>query len=241
MPREPQLYSGKLAPDAEGRATLWYRQPEDAAAARAKKAADADPEAQGWKPIRLEGVETTAEAPSPNPPAHGRSSSAGPRATWGTSCSIRRTEKTTDLGDGGPAPMTLIVHDGKLYWSGYPSGPIYVYDPEPAVDASARRSPRPSRAPEPDRRATRGGSATCSAIPASRKSFSSAVGADGKIYFGGVGQRDYNGGGLGWYDPRTGEIGRHVAALQRLRHPLDHAGAGRASSSRSAPSPRRTS
>jgi len=35
---------------------------------------------------------------------------------------------------------------------------------------------------------------------------SSAVGADGKIYFGGFGVRSYTGGGLGWYDPQTGKI-----------------------------------
>jgi len=35
---------------------------------------------------------------------------------------------------------------------------------------------------------------------------SSALGADGKIYFGGFGERGYTGGGLGWYDPKTGKL-----------------------------------
>ena len=35
---------------------------------------------------------------------------------------------------------------------------------------------------------------------------SSALGADGKIYFGGFGERNYTGGGLGWYDPKTGKL-----------------------------------
>jgi hypothetical protein len=35
---------------------------------------------------------------------------------------------------------------------------------------------------------------------------SSALGADGKIYFGGFGLRHYNGGGLGWYDPKTRKL-----------------------------------
>jgi len=30
-----------------------------------------------------------------------------------------------------------------------------------------------------------------------------AIGADGKIYFGGFGERSYTGGGFGWYDPKT--------------------------------------
>ena len=33
----------------------------------------------------------------------------------------------------------------------------------------------------------------------------SALGADGKIYFGGFGERGYTGGGFGWYDPKTGK------------------------------------
>jgi hypothetical protein len=32
---------------------------------------------------------------------------------------------------------------------------------------------------------------------------SSALGADGKLYFGGFGLRHYTGGGFGWYDPST--------------------------------------
>jgi hypothetical protein len=35
---------------------------------------------------------------------------------------------------------------------------------------------------------------------------SSALGADGKLYFGGFGLRHYTGGGLGWYDPKTRKL-----------------------------------
>jgi hypothetical protein len=35
---------------------------------------------------------------------------------------------------------------------------------------------------------------------------SSALGADGRIYFGGFGLRHYTGGGFGWFDPRTGKL-----------------------------------
>ncbi len=35
---------------------------------------------------------------------------------------------------------------------------------------------------------------------------SSALGADGRIYFGGFGLRHYTGGGFGWYDPKTGNM-----------------------------------
>jgi hypothetical protein len=33
-----------------------------------------------------------------------------------------------------------------------------------------------------------------------------ALGADGKLYFGGFGLRHYNGGGFGWFDPKTREL-----------------------------------
>ncbi len=35
---------------------------------------------------------------------------------------------------------------------------------------------------------------------------SSALGADGRIYFGGFGERNYTGGGFGWYDPKTEKL-----------------------------------
>ena len=35
---------------------------------------------------------------------------------------------------------------------------------------------------------------------------SSALGADGRIYFGGFGLRHYTGGGFGWYDPKAGKM-----------------------------------
>jgi hypothetical protein len=35
---------------------------------------------------------------------------------------------------------------------------------------------------------------------------SAALGADGKVYFGGFGLRHYTGGGFGWFDPKTGKL-----------------------------------
>ncbi len=37
--------------------------------------------------------------------------------------------------------------------------------------------------------------------------YSGVTGADGKVYFGGRWMRDGAGGGLGWYDPKTGQAG----------------------------------
>jgi hypothetical protein len=42
---------------------------------------------------------------------------------------------------------------------------------------------------------------------------SSALGADGKVYFGGFGLRHYTGGGFGWYDPKTRKMDGFWEAL----------------------------
>src|SRR5262249_47357138 len=88
----------------------------------------------------------------------------------------------------GLAPYTSILSDGKLYSSGYAGGPLFVYDPvrlwtlgkggpptqPPPGDGSAESNPRRIG----EFRATR------VAIM-----HSSALGADGRIYFGGFGER----------------------------------------------------
>jgi hypothetical protein len=104
------------------------------------------------------------------------------------------------------APYTQIACDGKLYSSGYAGGPLFVYDParpwtlsvggppgQHTLDAGDPAS-NPHRLGEFDR-------TTRIAIM-----HSSALGADGKIYFGGFGERGYTGGGFAWYDPKTQKL-----------------------------------
>jgi hypothetical protein len=54
---KPEVYFEQIDPDAEGRATLWYRSREDAGKARDTQDQDAVA-AAGWKSIRLEAVES---------------------------------------------------------------------------------------------------------------------------------------------------------------------------------------
>ena len=44
------------------------------------------------------------------------------------------------------------------------------------------------------------------------------VGADGKVYFGGFGERGYCAGGFGWYDPKTKKHG--VSGSRRAATPF---------------------
>jgi hypothetical protein len=195
---KPEVYFGEIDPDEQGNAVLWFRPRGEAAVAR--------PEETGWKSIRLKEVESYPHRLNPlSLLPDGRLYGTGDDYT-GTFIFDPTTDRTTYCGPRtGLAPYTTIVCGDRLYSSGYPGGPLFVYDPakpwtlgktgppwEPAPgDASAASNPRRIG----EYRSTR------AAIL-----HSSALGADGQIYFGGFGERNYTGGGLGWYDPRTGRL-----------------------------------
>jgi len=201
---KPQVYFDQIDPDKEGNSTLWYRSREDAAKAP-KNPPRGDPQALGWKSIRAKGVESYPHRINPMTILpDGRLYGTGDDYA-GVFLFDPRTDRTTILGPRpGLAPYTQIVCEGKLYSSGYPGGHFFVHDPgrpwtlskggppgQPALNqADARSNPRYLGDFD---RTTRVG-----------LMHSSALGADGKIYFGGFGLRHYTGGGFGWYDPKTG-------------------------------------
>jgi len=96
---------------------------------------------------------------------------------------------------------------GKLYSSGYAGGPLFVYDPTRPWTL-AKGGPPGQAMPQPGDPASNPrslgsvGRDTRVAI-----AHSSAIGADGRVYFGGFGERNYTGGGFGWYDPSTEKLG----------------------------------
>jgi len=106
----------------------------------------------------------------------------------------------------GLAPYTGIVCDGKLYQSGYPGGPLFVFDP--AQPWTLGKGGPPGDAP-PDRGDRRSNPRLIGEFYRSTRvglMHSSALGADGRVYFGGFGLRHYTGGGFGWYDPKTRKL-----------------------------------
>ena len=215
VPR-PDVYFDQIDPDADGRAVLWYRSREDVGRARGEgvpplsasvKRKEQGQEALatvGWQSVRLEGVESYPHRINPmSLLPDGRLYGTGDDYA-GVFVFDPRTDQTTILGPRpGLAPYTQIVCGDKLYSSGYSGGHLFVYDParpwtlskggppgQPALDqADARSNPRYLGDFD---RTTRVG-----------LMHSSALGADGRIYFGGFGLRHYTGGGFGWYDPRT--------------------------------------
>ena len=199
-PPRPEVYQGQLDPDANGRAYLWYRQ--EGVKPAGSQPADS-PESKGWNKIVLENVETYPL------PIH-RLLALPDGRVFGTAPGYQgrfifdpRTNKATLLGRGGASIYTLIAYDGKIYWSGYSSAPIEVLDVEKPWTLSVPLPPgQKETGPSNPRHVG-------SVFQPTRvkKVFAVVAGADGKLYFGGVGQRDYTGGGLGWYDPKSGATG----------------------------------
>jgi len=204
---KPEVYFDQIDPDAQGNAVLWHRPRQDAAS-RAKGeqrgAKQEHPAAPKWKSVKLEGVPSYPHRINPmSLLPDGRLYGTGDDYA-GVFVFDPRTNQTTILGPRpGLAPYTQILCGGKLYSSGYSGGHLFVYDPSrpwtlskggppghPAIDqADARSNPRYLGDFD---RTTRVG-----------LMHSSALGADGRIYFGGFGLRHYTGGGFGWYDPNT--------------------------------------
>ena len=116
-----------------------------------------------------------------------------------------KTGKSEHLGKSDLSHYATAIVDGKVYMSGYPSSPLYVYDPAKPwtagtglpdgrvlADDDARSNPR--RLLNMKEAGT-------------HKMYAAAVGADGRVYFGGQWMRNGSAGGLGWFDPKSGAAG----------------------------------
>jgi len=184
----PEVYFDQIDPDSEGRATLWYRSAEDA----------------GWKSIRLEGIETYPHRINPlSLLPDGRLYGTGDDYV-GTFIFDPKTDQTIYCGPRvGLTPYTTIVCSDKLYLSGYSGGHLFVFDP--ARDWTLGKG-GPPREPAPNQSESRSNPRYVGDFDRTTRvglMHSSALGADGRIYFGGFGLRHYTGGGFGWYDPKT--------------------------------------
>jgi hypothetical protein len=200
---KPEVYFDQIDPDAKGNAVLWYRLREDAANAP-KGTADTSPQALGWKSIRLEGVESYPHRINPmsvlpNGLLYGTGDDYA-----GVFVFDPLTDQTTILGPRpGLAPYTQIVCGDKLYSSGYSSGHLFVYNPARPWTLSKGGPPGHPAPNQADARSNPRYLGDFDRTTRVGLMHSSALGADGKIYFGGFGLRHYTGGGFGWYDPKT--------------------------------------
>ena len=207
VPR-PEVYFDQIDPDENGNAVVWYRSREDTQRKSEPGATtDKSSNKRDWKSIRLEGVNTYPHRINPlSVLPDGRLYGTGDDYV-GTFLFNPRTDETIYCGPRvGLAPYATIVCEGKLYLSGYSGGHLFVYDPARPWTLG-KGGPPGSPAP---------GQADARSNPRYLGDFdrttrvglmhSAALGADGKVYFGGFGLRHYTGGGFGWFDPKTGKL-----------------------------------
>ena len=208
---KPEVYFDQIDPDADGNAVLWSRAREDPRTEEPKGTANenrkAKPEDRSWRATRLEGVETYPHRINPlSVLPDGRLYGTGDDYA-GTFIFDPKTGQTTYCGPRtGLAPYTTILAGGKLYLSGYSGGHLFVFDPARAWTLGKGGPPGD---PAPDQADPKSNPRYLGDFDRTTRvglMHGSALGADGRIYFGGFGLRHYTGGGFGWYDPRTGKL-----------------------------------
>ena len=191
----PELYLDDTYPNENGEAFLWWRPQGE----------------QEWRKVTLTGIEKHVLSlhrliTLPDGRIFGVTAGYQGRFLFDP-----KTNKVTTLGDGARSIYALAVLGGKIYISGYSSAPIYEFDPDKPWTLQKSGPPGTETIPETDLRSNprRVHQDDSDVFKKTRvkKMLSAAVAADGKVYFGGEGQRDYDGGGLAWYDPKTGDIG----------------------------------
>lgn len=209
QPEKPEVSRAFAVPTSDGRAQIWVRSRE---AAEAAKAADieapenAKPQDFGWNvfnyrvPTYAQTIHRCMELPD------GRIfGTAG--AYEGNFIFDPRTNRAEHMGKIGLSHYATTMHNGLIYMSGYPTSPLFVYDPNKPWTAN---TPTPKgetiseRSEESNPRMI--DYMGKKEYAGTHKMYGATTGADGRVYFGGTWIRDGSCGGLAWYDPETGEM-----------------------------------
>jgi hypothetical protein len=114
------------------------------------------------------------------------------------------SEKCTYMGKIPLSHYATVVHDNKIWMSGYPSSRLYVFDCSKPWNVRTQGSGPGTKLvshESPDSNPQLLGRFSESGC---HKMYAAVVGASGRIYCGGRWMRTGNGGGLGWWDPVAG-------------------------------------
>jgi len=175
LPPRPEFNTDELAPDGEGNCVLRYRNQGETDWRRVEMRVKVYPQSirrlTALPDGRLFGTIGSYEGCFLYDPAQGRS-----RLT--ARCKLSH--------------FATVSHEGRLYLSGYPGAPVFVFDP---AATGARPLPAPELAGE------------LRTASGAHKMWDGAVGRDGSIYFTGEMGRDGDGGALAWWDPKTKTAG----------------------------------
>jgi hypothetical protein len=217
----PEVTTAAAIPDVQGNATIWYRLPEHIPPHSGKKPAlgpagsagaedaplpppdDATMQAEGWKAFRFNVPTYPMEIYRLVELPDGR--------LFGTAGSYEgnflhdpKTGSSVHPGKCHLSHYATAIWDGKVYMSGYPSSPVYVYDPAKPWTAGTRAGG--TRVIADDSPLSNPRQLDYLREAGTHKMYSATV-ANGKIYFGGRWYRNGSHGGLGWWDPKTRKTG----------------------------------
>ncbi len=191
-PPRPQVEVGLATPDQNGFAELWVRPP---------GAKDVS-----WRKFRFQvpvfgqSIYRLVEMPD------GRLlGTAG--AYMGNFIFDPKTGKARHLGRIGLSHYATAFLGGKVYMSGYPTSPLYVFDPTKPWTAGKFINGRLIPDDDPEANPRRVLYLGRKNLAGTHKMYAAAVGADGLVYFGGRWIRDGACGGMAWFDPATGKAG----------------------------------
>jgi len=204
MPPRPIVSLARAEPGPDGKAQCWIRTLEARDAAKGLPT-DATPEQQGWQifdyevPVSPQALYRLREMPD------GRLFGTG-GAYLGHFICDPRTGEYVHPGLLHLSHYSTAFLGGKIYMSGYPTSPLFEWDPSKPWTANAPL-PDGRTLMEHDPRANPRRVARLGAkeIAGTHKMYAAVTGADRKVYFGGRWIRDGAAGGLAWYDPATGE------------------------------------
>lgn len=116
------------------------------------------------------------------------------------------TNTAVHPGKDGLSHYSTAILKGLVYMSGYPNSPLYVYDPNrPWTANTVRRTGVLVAETDPD--ANPRLLLRMNTFAGTHKMYAAAVGADGRVYFGGRWYRNGSAGGLAWYDPAARQAG----------------------------------
>ncbi|MCS7254381.1 MAG: hypothetical protein RMK18_08290 [Armatimonadota bacterium] len=192
FPKKPEIKADFVDPDADGWAEIWVRISEEGS--------------YEWKRYRYQ-VPLYPQSIYRLREMHDGRLFGTCGAYLGNFIYDPKENKAVHLGKCQLSHYSTAFFMGKIYMSGYPNSPLYVFDPSSPwttgkiIEGRLISDDDPKANP---RRLFYMGSIN---LAGTHKMYAAAVGADGKIYFGGRWIRNGECGGLAWYDPKTGEFG----------------------------------
>ena len=194
LPPKPLVYSERAVPPPGKQAEMWFK-------TNVPKAGR-DPKYPGWSrfsydvPLYAMGSHRMIELPD------GRIFGTAGSYT-GNYIYDPASGTSTYLGAMLLSHYSTLIHDNKVWMSGYPGARLYVYDlSKPWNMGSGSEGPgsEPIKPESPESNPQLVGSYGKSGC---HKIYSAAVGASGHVYGGGRWMRTGTGGGLGWWDAKA--------------------------------------